>query len=260
MAMNRLGMSGGMNQPMRALYNNGRPNTNGPGAAQTNAYRQQTEQANQDSQRYADERHASQVQNGLQSGAQDYRDSMAAMQGNTIHTNGMVMDVTNEGNEGGMAAARNRPAGGVAIGGSVFPDLSGLIAQWQSANQPHVPPPAHVNPPQVPSTSNAFAQAKNVAGRQGNKAMEAFHNMMTKRGMSDSGMAAEGDANILSNVARQQSEAEYNAANIDNTRQWESNEQGYQGDMAQNQMGYQGGIQQRGQDMQALLSFLQRFY
>lgn len=153
----------------------------------------------------------------------------------------------------------SRSSGGGAGGGGTA-GLDGLIAQLTQQAQPPVAAPDRIPPPQVPQASGMFAHAKDVSGRVGNKALAAFRNLMTKRGMSDSGMEAEGEADILGQIANQQSDAEYDQANINNSRQWEANQMGYQGDMGQSALGYQGAIQQRGQGIQALLQLLNMRY
>lgn len=190
-----------------------------------------------------------------QSYAKDRMVQMMADPNSRVSTNGIDINVDNYG--GG--AGSSRASGGIQIGGGTYPDVSGLMATINK-DVPREAAPDRVGAPSVPSTSGAFAHAKDVAGRQGNKAIDAFHNMMTSRGMSDSGMTAQGDASILGGVGRQQADAEYQAANTDNTRQWEANQMGYQGDLAQNQMAYQGGITQRGQDMSTLLNLLRQLY
>lgn len=173
--------------------------------------------------------------------------------GSHIETNGLNINAST-GSGGSGSGSRT---GGMAIGGGVYPNVS--MSQFNS-QVPKVNAPGRVPHPTVPSTTGAFAHAKDVAGRQGNKAMEALANEMSRRGMSDSGAHSAGMADILGGVGRQQADAEYQAANIDNTRQWEANQLGYQGDMAQNEMNYQGGIAQRGQDVQAFLSMLRQLY
>jgi len=170
---------------------------------------------------------------------------------------------------GGSGGSGNGGNGGGNGGGGL--DLDALIAKLNQG-LPTIQPPQQVNlagtpPPQVPLAEGMFAHAKDVSGRVGNKALDAFRSLMTKRGMSDSGLEAEGEANILGQVATQQSDAEYDQANLNNSRQWDANKlayagqmdqnaTGYQGSMGQNAMGYNGGIQQRGQDIQALLNLI----
>ena len=101
--------------------------------------------------------------------------------------------------------------------------------------------------PQAPSSANAFAQAKDIAARQGNKALEALRDQMTKRGISDSGIAASGEAGILGGIAQQASRAAYDTAEQDVGRQWEAAQTGYRGD-----------ITQRGQDLNTYLSLLSK--
>lgn len=150
-------------------------------------------------------------------------------------------------------------AGGFNFGGSTFPNLQAAFQQLQQQS-PHIQPPAPVPAPQVPSLQGAFQQSKDIASRQGNKALEALRNLMTQRGMSDSGMSTVGEANILGNIARQAAEGDYRGREVDTGRQWEANQMNYQGLMNQQQMGYQGGIDQRGQDMNWVLNMLRTLY
>lgn len=225
-------------------------------ALQAQGYRDQTEAKTRADQQYNMQMEATQNQLGAQQRARDSQYSMMGDPNNPRTSNGLEMTISSPGGGGGSSSGSR---GGVQIGGGIYPDISSAFAAMQQ-QAPQVPAPPRVGPPTVPSTSGAFAHAKDVSGRVGNKALEALRNQMTQRGMSDSGMATMGEANILGNVARQQSDAEYQAANIDNTRQWEANQLGYQGDMAQNELGYQGGIQQRGQNMNAFLALLSRLY
>ena len=136
--------------------------------------------------------------------------------------------VTENYGGGGSSGARN----GIAIGGSVYPDITQMYGQIGG----DVRTPNRPSAPQVPMPNSGFAHAKDVAGRQGNKAIDALRNMMTRRGISDSGVAATGEANILGQVARQGAEAEYDAANVANDRQWEANQMDYQGQLAHNDL------------------------
>lgn len=190
--------------------------------------------------------------------AEDQLFKLTNTPGSYVETNGSQINA-NTGGGGGMSASGRASGGGVAIGGGVFPDISAQMAQFNQ-NVPKVQAPANVPQPGVPSSSGAFAHAKDVSGRVGSKALEALRNEMSRRGVSDSGMATAGEANILGNMARGQADAEYQAANTDTARQWEANQLGYQGNLAQNEMGYQGGIQQRGQDMTAFLNLLRQLY
>lgn len=172
---------------------------------------------------------------------------------------GLTHTMSTMGDGGGGSTSRRVSAGGTVsspglqIGDGLYKNITGLIDQMRQ--QPITPPP-RVAPPVVPSTPNALGPAKEATGRIGNKALEALRNQMTARGMSDSGMAVEGEANILGNVARGQSQAMYDAANLDNSRQWEANKIGYQGDTDYNQMLYSGQLGQRNNDLQILLNLL----
>ena len=187
--------------------------------------------------------------------ASDIAGQMLANNNNPRSSNGLQFNVSSPGAGGSSSDAR----GGVAIGHGVYPNVSSLMSQLRK-KVPQVAAPPRVAPPTVPNLSSNFGQAKDVSSRVGNKALESLRNMMSRRGISDSGLAVEGEANILGNVARQQSDAEYEAARTNTGRQWEANQLGYQGDLSQNQMGYQGAVGQRNNDLQFLLSMLSRLY
>jgi hypothetical protein len=150
------------------------------------------------------------------------------------------------------------------------PDYS---AQFQAALQalqtpPRIeapPPPARISRPTpvLEKPGAAFARAKDVSGRTGQAALKALHDIMTRRGFSDSGIESEGESQILSGVQQHQAGAEYDAANRDTERQNQFGLAGYEGDLGQRSgdLGYQsnifgGNISQRGQDIQALLQLL----
>lgn len=194
-----------------------------------------------------------------QSRASDALYQMMNDPNNYQETDGTNINVNNGGGAGGRASSGSTGTRGVAIGGGIYPNISDLMGQIKNAS-PQVTPPPQVPQPTVPGSPDQFAHAKDVAGRQGNKAIEALNNYMTRRGLSDSGMAAAGAADILGGVGRQAAQAEYDRANIDSGRQWEANKLGYAGNMSQNQMGYQGGITQRGQDIDALFNLLRTLY
>ncbi len=228
-----------------------------PQQVQTQQYQDQTEARNREQQSYLNQQEEQRKAALASSRASDALGQMINQPGNYQETNGTSINVNNGG--GGGAGASRSGTGGVAIGGGVYPDISAQMAQFNKS-VPQVPAPGHIAPPVVPSTSGAFAHAKDVAGRQGNRAIDQLANEMSRRGLSDSGMTSMGIADILGGVGRQQADAEYQAANTDNTRQWEANQLGYSGDMNQSQLGYQGGIQQRGQDMSAYLNLLRQLY
>lgn len=237
-------------------FNMPQPNTPMPASAQqkqlwadADAQQRQANQAYDDGQ--------AQLQ---RSRASDMAHMLMADPSNPRTTDGTNYQISNGGGGGSASGSAGGSRGGVAIGGGVYPDVSALTQQLQSIIGQNVQPPPRVGAPQVPSTEGAFAHAKDVSGRVGNKAVEALRNSMTQRGISDSGMATMGEANILGNIARQQADAQYQAANTDNTRQWESNQLGYQGDMGQNQMEYEGAIAQKNQSIQAILNLMRQFY
>ena len=142
-------------------------------------------------------------------------------------------------------------------GPSPVPNFQNLIPQ--AGLPPQVAPPAPINgpmPPGLSGPSGAFSHAKDVSGRTGAAAIRALKDQMTRRGMSDSGMEAEGEANILGNVARQQADAEYGAVEKDYDQRFEANQFNHRDLIDQLQNNYQGQMSQRGQDIQALLALL----
>lgn len=229
------------------------------------AYRQQTEDAQRAKQeqlrqqeRYVQDSQARNMALAAQRNALSGQSSLMADPTNPRTSNGMEMNISNTG--GGGSGSQGVGRSGLAIGGGVFPDISGLMAQLKTMGEGNVKAPGHVGTPQVPQNTGAFAHAKDVAGRVGNKAIEALRNSMTRRGISDSGLAAVGEANILGNVARQQSDALYDETQQNTARQWEANQMGYQGDIAQNQMAYEGDLSQRQHNLQAILQLMNLMY
>ena len=216
----------------------------------------QTEDANRAAQDRLVQEEATRNQLNNQRTANDVAMQMLGNQDNPRTSTGLEFQVSSPGGGGGGV----RSSGGMSIGGGVYPNVSQLMKQFKSNLPKQVSPPPRVAPPVVPDQSSGFAQAKDVSGRLGNKALESLRNMMTQRGISDSGLAGEGEANILGNVARQQADAEYEAGRTNTARQFEANQLGYQGDLSQNAMGYQGAIGQRNNDLQLLLSMLSRIY
>lgn len=181
-------------------------------------------------------------------------------------TDGARMQVSNAGDVAAQSdftqrssGQTSRGGGGVAIGGGVFPDVSQLMNQIQS-QLPPVQALQRAPAPQVPQNTGAFARAKDVSGRVGNKAIDALRNSMTQRGISDSGLAAMGEAGILGDIARQQADAEYQEASVNTGRQWDANQLGYQGALRENAMDYQGSLSQRNQSLQALMQLMGYLY
>lgn len=226
--------------------------------AQSNMYRQQTEANTQIKQNQLNDDYERGMRMQAQQSALNRQNQMLADPNSRVSTNGMQMNVDNYGGAGGPGSAGSRS--GVAIGGGIYPDLSNLMTSLQRSYKDSNPEYQKVGAPQVPQNSGMFAHAKDVSGRVGNKAIEALRNSMTQRGISDSGLAAVGEANILGNVARQQSDAEYNQAQLNTGRQWEANQMAYQGDINQNTMQYQTALNQKNQNLQAILQLAQLLY
>ena len=158
----------------------------------------------------------------------------------------------NPGGAGGSSGAQ----GGIQIGGSIYPDISQMYAQIGG----DVKLPDRPSAPQVPSPVSGFAHAKDVAGRQGNQAIEALRNSMTRRGISDSGMATMGEANILGQVARQGADAEYDAANVLNDRQWDANQMDYRGRIGHNELDVQTQMANRNPKQAILRALMAQLY
>lgn len=205
---------------------------------QADIYRQQTEAASQARVQQQQQQQAANNQLNAQRTAGDLAHQMLQTRDDYQYgSDGTNFQISTGGAAGGASAAAKRATSGFSVGGGVYPNVTDALALLKQNTGPQ---PAKVPAPAANSTlmSESFGQAKDIAGRQGNKALEALRNEMTRRGISDSGIAMEGEANILGNVARGTSQATYNAALADNAREWDAR-----------QLGYQGGIQQRGQDV-----------
>lgn len=222
--------------------------------ALSQSYRDQTMANQQRAQQQLNQQEMVNNQLTAQQRARDTQTGLMADPNNPRSTNGMEMEISNQ--------QPQQPRSGIALSNGVYPDLTQMAQQFATAQSQLAPPPSlpRTPPPVVPSTKGAFAHAKDVSGRTGNKALEALRNSMTARGISDSGLAAVGEAEVLGNVARQQSDAEYQAANIDNSRQWEANQLAYQGNMRHDEMEYQHAMNQRNQSLQALFEMFNRLY
>jgi hypothetical protein len=206
-----------------------------------------------------------------QANALNTQNSMMTVPKNNITTNGETLQVSNNGGGGfSGGSSANRSSGGGGSYGVPEPvktpqqqafELAQAFSQMRSNIPPQVAAPANIpppTPPQMAGPSGAFSQAKDASGRTGSAAIKALHDLMTRRGMSDSGLESSGEAQILSGVQQQQAGAEYDAANLDASRQWEGQKLGYQGNLGQSSQGYQGAINQRGQDMDSILQLLSR--
>ncbi len=226
------------------------PTQQGPSAQQQQLWNQQTQQQQQANSTY----------DANQAGVQRQRASDMAYMLMQDPSNPRTTDGTNyEISNGGSASGGSRSSGGMQVGGGTYPNIAGLQAQFDALNKP-IAPPQRIGAPQVPQGTSGFAHAKDVAGRSGNKALEAFRNAMTARGLSDSGMAGVGEAEIMGNVARQGSDAEYAHQALNTSRQWDANKMAYQGDIGQNEMEYTNAIGQRNASMQAILQLMNRLY
>jgi hypothetical protein len=211
--------------------------------------------------------------------ALDQSYGLAADANNPREITGTQMTISNAGSYGGSSSSRSYgSSSGSGSGGGAMDTsaIEALIAKYAPSPAPVAPPPpppqvaAPVAPTRAANTAKAFANAKNISGRQGQAAIRALHDTMTRRGMSDSGFEAEGEANILGDVANFNSDAAFRSDLADDDRTWEAAQMGFQGalsqrnsDMGYLQSGYQGGIAQRGQDLdrQALiLNLLGRRY
>lgn len=144
-------------------------------------------------------------------------------------------------------------------------ELENLFAKYNP--QPPVSKPAQVPAPQAPTraagTAQAFARAKNISGRQGAAAIKSLRDAMSSKNMGDSGMEGELTADILSNMARFNTEAAFNADMADDERTWEAAKLGYQGALGQRAGDMDFDLDQRGQDltrMSQIIALLGRRY
>lgn len=200
-----------------------------------------------------------------------------------ITTTGNEQEVSNYGggsssygsssSYGGGSGGSPAGGGGGAMDTAAVEALLAKYAPSPAAIAPPPPPPqiaAPVAPTRAANTAKAFANAKNISGRQGQAAIRALRDTMTRRGMSDSGLEASGEADILGNVANFNSDAAFRSDLADDERTWEAAQLGFQGalgqrnaDMGYLQGGYQGQLQQRGQDLDRtslILNLLGRRY
>ena len=159
---------------------------------------------------------------------------------------------------GPSSGSGSRSTSGTGSGGGGTPGA--IPPELLAALQPQ-PPPPFPQPPPLPARTplaqptledpaQAFAAAKDVSGRQGVAAVRALRDLMTKRGMSDSGMETEEEANILSNVANYNVDADRAARSRNVDRQNEfalanaglgSGERGQDASYGSNTFGTQAG-------------------
>jgi hypothetical protein len=103
-------------------------------------------------------------------------------------------------------------------------------------------PPARVAAPGVADSSAAMAAAygaaKDRVGRNSEAAIRSLRNVMQQRGISGSGIEAEGTANILGSATSELGGISRDIAGKELQRKYQTEDQQYQGD-----------LQQRGQDI-----------
>lgn len=111
---------------------------------------------------------------------------------------------------------------------------------------------------QSASKDLGFARYKDKSGRIGKSALRAMKDIMTERGISDSGIELDKNAEILTGVAQGQADNAYQQELEAERQAADFRKLGYQGDISQraNDMGlvgtgFSGGITQRGQDIQS---------
>jgi len=230
--------------------------------AQSNLYRQQTEEATRKKQEELNQAERDRMAMEASRLALDNAKRLGSDPNSSITTTGNSQEVSNYGGGSSSYGRSSSSGGGGAAGSMDLAAIEGLISKYAATPAPVAPPPAPaqvaapVAPTRAAGTAKAFANAKNISGRQGTAAIKALHDTMTRRGMSDSGFEASGEADILGNVANFNSDAAFRSDVADDDRTWEAAQMGFQGalsqrnsDMGYLQSGYQGGIAQRGQDL-----------
>lgn len=230
--------------------------------ARSNMYRQQTEEATRKKQDQIRQDEISNMQMQAARLALDQSYGLASNANNPRQITGTEMTISNGG--GGYGSS----SGGSGSGGAMTKaQVDSLMAKYAPSPVSAPALPASIAAPAPPTkaanTAKAFANAKNISGRQGQAAIRALHDTMTRRGMSDSGFEAEGEADILGNVANFNSDAAFRSDLADDTRNWEAAQLGFQGALSQRNAdmgyltsGYQGQLQQRGQDLEKLSMIL----
>lgn len=123
------------------------------------------------------------------------------------------------------------------------PETGGMIGQLP--NIPTVPGPERVDDTQA--AAEAYARAKDVAGRQGRAAMDALMDVQGARGIVGSGLGVNEAGGIIQEGAAQL--GEFNRQQLINRIENERRRQ---------EMIYQGGISQRGQDINQRQQELER--
>lgn len=246
----------------------------GPTAAQLQAekYRKDTEEATRIKQEELNKAERDRMAMEAARNALSTQTTLMGDNNNPRTTNGLEMQISNYGDTGSYGGSRSSSSGGT-MDTSAIEALMAKYAPSPAPVAPLAPPPqvaAPVAPTKAANTAKAFANAKNISGRQGQAAIRALHDTMTRRGMSDSGFEAEGEASIMGDVANFNSDAAFRSDLADDDRTWEAAQLGFQGALSQRnadmgflQSGYQGGIAQRGQDLDRqsmLLNLLGRRY
>jgi hypothetical protein len=143
--------------------------------------------------------------------------------------------------------------------------LVGGLTGGAGATAPTVPAPGRdprIGAPTVkavaPGQSEAFGRAKDASSRLTKQALAALKDNMTARGTAGSGREDALTADVLSDAAVYQSNAELMQQMAAENQSWEAAKAGFEGGIAQrgqdygvDQAGYQGNIQQRGQTLDA---------
>lgn len=245
--------------------------------AQAEIYRKQTEEETRRRQAEITRKEQERMAMDAARNALETQRMLMANSDNPRTTDGTTMTISNYGDVGGSASSRSSRSTGGSGSSTSYAAPAIDTAKIEALLSKYSPSPvaAPVAPPSVAApapptkqadTAKAFANAKNISGRQGAAAVRALHDLMTRRGMSDSGLEAEGESAILGDVLRFNSDAAFRSDLADDERNWEAAQLGYQGALGQRNAdmgfltsGYQGQVQQRGQDLDRLqlaLSYL----
>jgi hypothetical protein len=249
-----------------------RPTGPTPAQAQAELYRKQTEEATAKKQEELNQAERDRMAMEATRRALDAQVQMMGNSANPQTSDGRTLEVSNygtTGDYGGSSSGGSRSSAPAAAPAPAAPamDLSAIEALMNRyAPSPVSAPsaPATIAAPTAPSSkANAFANAKNISGRQGAAAIKALHDTMSRRGFADSGMEVEGEAGILGDVANFNSESAFKADLADDERTWDAAKLGFEGalgqrsdDMGLATTGYQGQIAQRGQDLDKLNTLL----
>lgn len=159
---------------------------------------------------------------------------MAGNSDNPRSSTGAEWEISNGG-------GANRSTSTKGSGGPSNEEIAALMGlMGGGGGAPTQPPPARtpLPAPVLEDPRAAFGMAKDTAGRTTNAAIKALRDLMTSRGMSDSGMEAEGEALLVGDAARQMRQAEFDALTRNTDRQNDFS-----------QFGYTGSSNERGTDM-----------